>query len=90
LKTVAAVKWGYLVELECVTRPRNGKSIVLRDVTFERSQHEIVQTSNELKAILNASEFSIIAVVTFTEKNLIEELKFYWDMKQKNWSGKGQ
>jgi PAS domain S-box-containing protein len=33
-----------------------------RDVTFERSQQEIVvQTSNELKAILNASEFSIIA-----------------------------
>jgi PAS domain S-box-containing protein len=35
---------------------------IARDVTFERSQQEIVvQTSNELKAILNASEFSIIA-----------------------------
>jgi PAS domain S-box-containing protein len=35
---------------------------IARDVTFERSQQGIVvQTSNELKAILNASEFSIIA-----------------------------
>jgi PAS domain S-box-containing protein len=35
---------------------------IARDITFERSQQEIVvQTTNELKAILNASEFSIIA-----------------------------
>jgi PAS domain-containing protein len=29
---------------------------------LSRSQHEISKTTNELKAILNASEFSIIAV----------------------------
>jgi PAS domain S-box-containing protein len=35
---------------------------ITRDVTSERSQQEVViQTKNELKAILNASEFSIIA-----------------------------
>jgi hypothetical protein len=31
---------------------------IARDITFERSQHEINKTTNELKAILNASEFS--------------------------------
>jgi hypothetical protein len=50
---------------------------IARDITFERSQHEINKTTNELKAILNASEFSIAVDVDGTVKEFNKELKFY-------------
>jgi hypothetical protein len=93
LKTDIAVKNGafVLLSLNVTPDPETGNLYcIARDVTFERSQQEIVvQTSNELKAILNASEFSIMR--TFTAcKEFNRGAEVLRVMKQKNWSGKDQ
>jgi sensor histidine kinase regulating citrate/malate metabolism len=89
LKTVAAVKMGLCsLSWNVSPDPETGFILHCKRHYFERSQHEIMtkKTTNELKAILNASEFSIIAVdVDGTVKSLTRELKFYWDIQQKNW-----
>jgi hypothetical protein len=68
LKTLPQKNAYILLSWNTSPDPETEISIALRDITFEREQQEsVVQTKNELTAILNASEFSIMQLTVMEQ-----------------------